>query len=103
MAAAQRGEPEGVVLARVLVVADADERLVEEPHHRGEDLPARQIAGAQVALHPLADVRQDLAELEHAAELRLIALRPVPRMVPVLLASPRIARRRLDVTVRVGT
>src|SRR5437870_5226989 len=74
----------------------------QEPHHGGEDLPPRQVAGAQVALDPLADVGEDLAELEHAAELRLVPGRPVERVVAILLAPPRVPRRRLDVADGIG-
>src|SRR5262249_38611209 len=83
---AQRGEAEGTVLARVLVVADADQRLVEQRHDGREDLPPRELARAQVALDALADLREGLAELEHAPEFRLIARVAVQRVVAVLLA-----------------
>jgi hypothetical protein len=36
VASAKRREPEGAVVARVLVAAHADERLLEQPHHGGE-------------------------------------------------------------------
>src|SRR5581483_6525940 len=101
--ATERGEPEGPVLARVLVVADADQGLVEQAHHRGEDLPAAEILRTQIALHPLADVRKDLAELEHPAELRLVARLPIERVVAVLLAPARVARRHLDVAAGIRT
>src|SRR5207247_631470 len=94
---AQRGEPEGAVLADVLVVAHADQRLVEQHHHGGEDLAPREIPRAQIALHALADLGEGLAELEHAAEFRLVARLAVQGMVAVLLAAARIARSRLDV------
>jgi hypothetical protein len=51
---AQCGQTERAVRARVLVVAHPDEGLVEQPHHRGEDLPPGQVARAQVALDLLA-------------------------------------------------
>src|SRR5216110_2874192 len=43
MPPAQRGEAVGAVLAHVFVVADADQRLVEETHYRSEDLAAAQV------------------------------------------------------------
>src|SRR5687767_12497361 len=100
--APQRGESEGFVLARVLVVADADQGPVEQPHHRGEDLAAAQPAGTQVALDALAQRGQRLAELQHAAELGAVARFPVRRVVAILLAPPRVARSGLDVAFRVG-
>src|SRR3954471_10916773 len=57
MAAPQRGEAVRAVVAHVLVVADADQRAVEEPHHGGEELPAAQVRRAQVALDALAKAR----------------------------------------------
>src|SRR5213596_427292 len=97
MALAQGGEAEGAVLARVLVVAHADQRLVEQHHHGGENLAPREIPRAQIALHALADLGEGLAELEHAAELRLVARLAVQGMVAILLAAARVARSRLDV------
>src|SRR5581483_4557300 len=101
VAAAERGETERAVRLRVLVVADADQRLVEQAHHGREDLAPRQVARAQVALDALADLRKDLAELEHAAELRPVARVAVQRVIAVLLASARVARGDLDVALRV--
>ena len=98
----QRGEAVGAVLAHVFVVADADQRLVEQAHDRGEDLPAAQVGRAQVALEALAQERQHLAEFQHALELRLVARRPIVGVVAVLLAPARIRAGRLDMTVRVG-
>ena len=98
----QRGQAVGLVLARVLVVADADQGLVEQAHHGGKQLAAAEVVGAQVALDALAQRRQHLAELEHAAELGAVARLAVRRVVAVLLAAARVARRRLDVAVGVG-
>ena len=103
VAPAQRGEAEGAVLARILVVAHADERLVEQHHHGGEDLPAREVARAQVALYALPDLRQDFAEFQHAAELRLVARLAVQGVVAVLLASAVVARGGLDMAFGIGT
>src|SRR6267378_2233142 len=94
---AQGGEAEGAVRARVLVVANADQRLVEQHHHGSEDLAPREVPGAQIALHAFADLGEDFAELEHAAEFRLVARLAVQGMVAVLLAAARVARSRLDV------
>src|SRR5712692_10890 len=94
---AQGREAEGAVLAGVLVVAYADQRLVEQHDHGGEDLAPGQVARAQVALDALADLREDFAEFEHAPELGFVARFAVARMVAVLFSSARVARRRLDV------
>src|SRR2546425_12541202 len=103
VAPAQGGEPEGAVLAGVFVVAHADQRLVEQHHHGGEDLAPRQVARAQIALDALADLGEHFAELEHAAELGFVARLAVARMVAILLSSARVARRRLDVSPGIGT
>src|SRR5258706_5123468 len=99
VAVAQRGESEGTVLARVLVVAHADQGLVQQHHHGGEDLPPGEIPRTQIAFHALADFGEDFAELEHAAELRLVARLAVQGVVAVLLAAASVARRRLDVAL----
>src|SRR6266853_3609641 len=99
---AQGREAEGAVFAGVLVVAHADERLVEQHHHRGEDLAPGQVARAQVALDALADLGEDFAEFQHAPELGFVARLAVARMVAVLLAAARVARSRLDVSFWVG-
>jgi hypothetical protein len=99
---AQRGQTERSVRARVLVVAHPDEGLVEQPHHRGEDLSPGQVARAQVALDLLAQGGEDLTELQHPAELRLVARLAIERMVAVLLAAAGVARGGLDVALRIG-
>src|SRR4051794_8356712 len=101
--AAQRGEAEGLVLARVLVVAHADERAIQQPHHRGKELAARMVRGAQIVLDAIAQQRQHLAELEHMPELRVVARVAVGGVIAVLLATARVARGRLNVAVGIGT
>ena len=103
MPAAQRGEPVGLVLAHVLVVADADQGLVEQRHHGGEELAPRMVRRTQVALDALAQARQHLAELQHVAELRVIARLAVGGVVAVLLAPAGVSRRSLDVAGGIGT
>src|SRR5207245_9190209 len=94
VAAAQRGQAVRAVGARVFVVADADQRLAEERDDRGEELPPAQRRRAQVALEALAQDGQHFAELQHAAEFRLVARVAVGRVIAVLLAPARVARRR---------
>src|SRR5947207_12804145 len=79
--AAQGGEAERAVLAGVLVVSDADQRLVEQAHDSRQDLTPAEVVRAQVALHPLAHIGEDLAELEHPPELRLVPRRSEERRV----------------------
>ena len=62
LARAQRGEAEGVVGARVLLVADADARGLEQAHDGGEHLVARQAGEREVLADAAADARQRLAK-----------------------------------------
>ena len=97
VAAAQRGKAVRAVRAHVFVVADADQRLVEERDDRGEELPPAQRRRAQIVLEALAQSGQHFAELQHAAEFRLVARVAVGRVIAVLLSPARVARRGLDV------
>src|SRR5439155_1834453 len=100
--AAQGGEAERAVLAGVLVVSDADQRLVEQSHDGRQDLTPAEVVRAQVALHALAHVGQDLAELEHPPELRLVPRLAIARVIAVLLPPARVASGDLDVAARIG-
>ena len=99
---AQGGQAEGVVLLGVLLVADADQRRLEELDDGRQHLLAPQAALRQVALDPLADLRQRVAEGDHAAELGLVADLPPVGVVAVLLAPPGVAAGRLQMAVRAG-
>ena len=100
--APQGGEAERAVLAGVLVVSDADQRLVEQSHDGRQDLTPAEVVRAQVALHALAHVGQDLAELEHPPELRLVPRLAIARVIAVLLPPARVASGDLDVAARIG-
>ena len=93
------GEPVRLVLRRVGLVADADERLVEQLDDEREHLLARQAAAPQVGVDRLADVGQDLAELRELAELVGVADLPPARVVAVLLAAAGVAAGGQDVAV----
>jgi hypothetical protein len=58
-----------VVVARILVIADADQRLVQQVDHRGEQLAPGQFAGTQITFNALPQHRQGFAEFQHAAKL----------------------------------
>ena len=64
MAAAERGQAEGSVLPRVLVVADTDERLLHELHNRGHHLFVAQAGPAHVARYTPAYAGQHAAEAD---------------------------------------
>ena len=103
MPVAQRGQAVGTVAARVLLVAHAHQRGVEQPHQRGQHLRpgrrARALAGLQVALHPRADARQRAREGLEPVELGLVLQRAPVGVVAVLLAAARIEARGLQVAV----
>jgi hypothetical protein len=95
----QRGQAERLVGARVLVVADTDQRLVEQVHHARQHALARKPGLLQVARDARAYPRQRLTELQHAFELGCIARRTPGRVIAVLLAAAGIAPGGLEVTV----
>src|SRR5258705_11273218 len=94
---AQRGEAVRTILARVLVVADADERQVEESNDGGEHLLAWKPGAREVGLDARADRRKRFAERGQAVELRFVARGAPVGVVAILLASLRIAACRLHV------
>ncbi len=96
---AQRRQAEGAVGARVLLVADADQRDLEEPHHRRQHLLAREARAAELRVHRGADPRQRGGEGDHPLVLGLVAHLAEARVIAVLLAPPRVAPGRLEVPV----
>ena len=92
--------PNELVLARVLVVADADVGGVEQVHDRREHPLAAEVAARHVLVDPLADLRQRRAEGDHPVVLGLVAHRLPSRVVAVLLAAARVAAGGLQVAVR---
>src|SRR3954452_10216319 len=99
---AQGGEPKGVVLFGVLLVADPDEGRLQQLDDRGEHLLPPQAALRHVLLEPLADPGQGLAEGDTPPDLGLAAHLPPFGVVPVLLAPAGVAPGRLQVAVRAG-
>ena len=99
VAVAQRGQAEALVVARVLLVADADQRGLEQAHDGRQHLLARQAAAAQVGVDARADRRQRAAEREHAVELVRVAHARASAVVAVLLAAAGVAPGRLQVAL----
>ncbi len=99
---AHRRQAERVVLPGVLLVADADQRLLQELDDRRQDLLARQAGPRQVAVSALADAGQRLPEGEHPLVLRLVAHLAPARVVAVLLAPLGVTPGRLEVAQRIG-
>jgi hypothetical protein len=101
--APQRRQPVRVVVAGVLLVADAEQPEVEQAQREGEDLLAVQRRRAvQERVEPGAQGGQGGAEVEHVVELAVLALGPELRVVPVLLAPGGVVARRLQVGVGGG-
>ena len=94
--AAQRRQPIAAVLLGIAVVADADERLVEQADDGRQHLLARHAALGHVPRDGLADARKQAGEVQDALVLVAVAhLAPIG-MIDVLLAAARIPPRRLD-------
>src|SRR5689334_3794291 len=74
---AQCGQAIGTVAARVLLVTDAYQGAVEQTHHSGKHLFARQSWQPQIACDAAAQRRQHLAERSDAREfLRVTPMAP---------------------------
>jgi hypothetical protein len=99
---AQGGEAIAGVVLCVFAVADADQRLVEEAHNRGQDLLARGSSQRHVLVDALSNAREQPGKF--AETLILVAVTDVAptRVIEVLLAAPRIPPRGLNVTVCSG-
>src|SRR5207244_1606211 len=79
----------------------ADQRAFEQPNDRRQHLVTRQLGEVDVPLDALTDERQDLAEGDHPAELRLVAHLAVSWVVSILLPSSCVARGNLQMSRRV--
>src|SRR5437762_1123891 len=101
MLVAQRREAVAAVLFRVFLVADANERDLEQPDDRGDDLVSGDLAAAQIAVDALPYLRQGIREIKDAFVLRLFADLTEAVVIAVLLATLRIATRRLQMPARV--
>src|SRR2546430_5668380 len=91
-----------MVLPRVLLVADAGKRRLEQADDGGDALLPRQTFAAQVSRHASPDPRQDPCEARHAVELVGVPNFAPTRVIAVLLAAACVAARRLQVTAWPG-
>src|SRR6267154_1224641 len=91
------GDRHGVIDSAL--AAEAEEQLrapdLDMTLAQGGEAEGAVLARVLVVAH--ADLGEDFAELEHAAEFRLVARLAVQGMVAILLAAARVARGRLDV------
>src|SRR5437867_5181796 len=102
MAVSQRGQSERAVLFSILLVADADSGLLEEPDDRGQHLLQRHPGPFQVAVRLLADLWQGRCEGQHPVVLDRIADLAPARVIAILLAPSSITPGRLEMAPRVG-
>src|SRR5690349_6667103 len=97
MAPTKRGESEGPIVTRVFIVADTNEGSLEQPYDGRQYLVSRQLGQRDIALDAFSNTGQDLAEGDHAPELRLVTDGPVSGVIPILLSAARVPRRDLKV------
>ncbi len=84
------GQAEGLVGPGVLVVANSDQRRLEQAHHGRQHLAPTQAGLAQLGLDGGADAREGVPESQHPPELGLVTERAPSRIVSVLLAPFRV-------------
>jgi hypothetical protein len=102
VAVAHRGQPVGVIGFGILRVADANGGRLQQTDDRRQHLGPGQAGQRQVALYLCADLRQGVAEEQHAFVLGLVADLAPARMIAALLARPGIAPGGLQVAVGIG-
>ena len=99
VAIAQRRQAERLVGAGVFLVADPDQRGLEQPDDGGQHPRPRQRRRLQIAHHATTKDRQRAPEGEESAVLgRVTHLRP-SRVIAILLASALVAAGGLHVAV----
>src|SRR5258708_18672660 len=94
MPVAQRRQSVAVVVARVLGIAYANARRVEQADDHGKHLVARQFPARQIAPETAAKPGQRGGELGHACELGPVTRFAPFRVIAILLASARVATGR---------
>src|SRR6476661_4695063 len=102
MSVAHRRQAKRVVVPRVLVVSNTNQRLFEELHDEGENLVARQARISQISGRALANGRQFSSKAYQAIVFRLVADLAPLLVIPILFAPTRIPARRLKVSAGIG-
>src|SRR5207253_509246 len=87
MSVSQGRQSEGAVLLPILLIADADSGLFEQPDDRRQHFLARHVGPFQVAVGMLADLWQGCGEGEHPVVLDSIPDFAPALVIPVLLAT----------------
>src|SRR5690606_35975433 len=96
----ERRQAIGAILAGILIVADANQRCLQQTQHGREHLFARQAPKREVRIDTLAYSRQRPAEIQYSMILRLVAYLAPSRVIAILLASSPISPGRLDMAGR---
>src|SRR5206468_7729395 len=103
MAVAHRRQANRAIVTEVLFVADADQRLLENQHHRRKHLLTRQTRSLQRRLRALANPRQLPRERQQPAVFHLVADVAPARVIAILLPAARVAPDGLDMPARIRT
>ncbi len=88
-----------MIVAGVLLVADADQRLLQQLHDSREHFLPRQPLLLQIGAGVAANARKHPRERDEAFVLGFVTLFAPARVIAVLFASARVAPRRLNVAV----
>ncbi len=96
----ESGQPIALIVSRIFVIADADQRRLQKMHDRRQNLLARQPAQAHVLSDRRPDRRQRRGEFEQVLVFRLLARLAIFGVILVLLAPFGVAAGRLNVPVR---
>src|SRR5204863_9709677 len=99
---AQRRQAVRVIGARVFLVADSNERFLKKLDNSGQHPRTRQAGPREVGTRSLTNPGQGAREEHQPSVLGLVAHLPPSRVIPILLASLRIASGRLQMPARVG-
>src|SRR6185437_12824843 len=98
-----RGQAVGLVVARVFVVAHANETDFEQSNDRGQDLFTAKTFTSEVASQLTPDAGQRAGKVDQSVIFGLIARLPPARVVEVLLAPAFVTTGRLKMAVIKGT
>src|SRR4029077_2941396 len=93
-------ETERVVFARVLFIANPDERLFEKQHDCAEHSVPLQTSQSQIFLHPFSNFRQRFSEANRPIVFVLVPNFSPTFMIAILFAATCIAAGGLDVSIR---
>ena len=99
MSIVHRRQPVRLVVTRVLVVADPDERGFKQADDRRQNLFARHSFALQVTLHPAPDCRKGSGEGDYPFVLILVASRTPVVVVAILFPIALVAPRGLDMSI----